>query len=212
MRAGAAAFVVSGLAIGSLPATPAFASSDGTGVVINEAYLSGGSQGAAYKNKFIELYNSSNLSVSLKGWSVQYRAAGGDGRSAAVLHLTGKIPAKGHYLIQGGSNGSDGVELPSPDVSGRKFDPKGTTGTLILARTTEALTLPTGSVTKTSNVVDLLGYGTSNTYETEVADAPSSNKDVRSITRIDAVDTDNNKADFVLTSTITPQNATGTQR
>src|SRR5690606_17406870 len=45
------------LGFGSLVATPAFASADGTGVVINEAYLSGGSAGAAFTNKFVELYN-----------------------------------------------------------------------------------------------------------------------------------------------------------
>ena len=38
-------------------------------VVINEAYLSGGSAGAAFKNKFVELYNASDAPVSLDGWS-----------------------------------------------------------------------------------------------------------------------------------------------
>ena len=36
-----------------------------SGVVINEAYLSGGSKGAAYKNKFIELYNTTDNDVTL---------------------------------------------------------------------------------------------------------------------------------------------------
>lgn len=44
-------------------------------VVIHEAYVSGGSAGAAYKNKFVELYNSSDAPVSLDGWSLQYRSA-----------------------------------------------------------------------------------------------------------------------------------------
>jgi len=52
------------------PATPAGTSP----VVINEAYLSGGSSGAAFKNKFVELYNSSDAPVSLAGWSLQYRS------------------------------------------------------------------------------------------------------------------------------------------
>ena len=46
-------------------------------VVINEAYLSGGSSGAAFKNKFVELYNGSDAPVSLEGWSLQYRSATG---------------------------------------------------------------------------------------------------------------------------------------
>ena len=60
-RRGLTAFVSSaiglGLVVAPLAALPAQASVDGTGVVINEAYLSGGSAGAAFKNKFVELYN-----------------------------------------------------------------------------------------------------------------------------------------------------------
>ena len=48
-------------------------------VVINEAYLSGGSSGAAFKSKFVELYNGSDAPVSLEGWSLQYRSAPGNG-------------------------------------------------------------------------------------------------------------------------------------
>ena len=80
-----------------------------SGVVINEAYLSGGSKGAAYKNKFIELYNTTDNDVTLDGTSLQYRPASGTGASNAAADLTGVIKAKGHYLIKAGSNGSDGA-------------------------------------------------------------------------------------------------------
>ena len=83
-----------------------------SGVVINEAYLSGGSKGAAYKNKFIELYNTTDNDVTLDGTSLQYRPASGTGASNAAADLTGVIKAKGHYLIKAGSNGSNGAELP----------------------------------------------------------------------------------------------------
>jgi len=69
-----------------------------SGVVINEAYLSGGSKGAAYKNKFIELYNTTDNDVTLDGTSLQYRPASGTGASNAAADLTGVIKAKGHYL------------------------------------------------------------------------------------------------------------------
>ncbi len=61
-----------------MPAFAVEASPAATGtspVVINEAYLSGGSAGAAFKNKFVELYNASDAPVSLDGWSLQYRSA-----------------------------------------------------------------------------------------------------------------------------------------
>src|SRR6478672_4271485 len=108
-----------GLIAAPLAAVPAAAevSTAGTSpVVINEAYLSGGSSGAAYKNKFVELYNSSDAPVSLDGWSVQYRSATGTAAPSGVAALSGSIPAKDYYLVQGGSNGTNGADLPAPDL------------------------------------------------------------------------------------------------
>ncbi|MGN7797852.1 ExeM/NucH family extracellular endonuclease [Leifsonia sp. 22587] len=209
-RATAAAIAGAGLAAGALVATPAFASSDGTGVVINEAYLSGGSAGAAYTNKFVELYNPGASAVSLSGWSLQYRPATGTSASTGVVPLTGSIAAKGYYLVGGGSNGANGQALPTPDAAGNALNPSGTTGTLILAKSASALTLPTGSVTSDPNVADLLGYGTPNTFEKAKATAPSGNTDVKSLVRTNAADTDDNSADFTLSATITPQNTAST--
>src|SRR6478609_3671694 len=206
-RATAAAIAGAGLAAGALVATPAFASTDGTGVVINEAYLSGGSAGAAFTNKFVELYNPGDSAVSLAGWSIQYRPATGTGASTGVVPLTGSIGAKGYYLVGGGSNGTNGQALPTPDVASNALNPSGTTGTLILAKSASALTLPAGSVTGNASVADLLGYGTSNTFETAKATAPSGNTDVKSLVRTNAKDADDNSADFTLSATITPQNA-----
>ncbi|KNH16639.1 5'-nucleotidase [Arthrobacter sp. ZBG10] len=179
-------------------------------VTINEAYLSGGSGGAAFKNKFVELYNSSDTAVPLSGWSLQYRAAGSTGNPSGVAPLTGSIPAKGHYLVQGGSNGANGAALPTPDLVAGSINPAGAGGTLILARQPGALAVPTGSAVEPANVADLLGYGGSNTFETAPATAPSGNSDVRSLNRAPGVDTNSNAADFTLAAAITPTNAGGT--
>ncbi|MDR2997489.1 MAG: ExeM/NucH family extracellular endonuclease, partial [Microbacterium sp.] len=195
------------LSFGSIVATPAFADSTGTGVVINEAYLSGGSAGAAFVNKFVELYNPTSAPVSLSGMSLQYRSATGTGAANGVVPLTGAIPAKGYYLVQGGSNGANGSALPTPDATG-SLNPSGTTGTLALVKGTTAVSLPTGSVVG-GDVVDLLGYGTSNTFETAVAKAPTGNTDVKSLNRTGGADTDDNSKDFSLSATITPQNSGG---
>ncbi len=205
-RAAVAAIAGAGLAAGALVASPAFASTDGTGVVINEAYLSGGSAGAAFTNKFVELYNPGAQAVSLSGWSVQYRPATGTGASTSVVPLSGTIAAKSYYLVGGGSNGTNGAALPAPDVASNALNPSGTSGTLILAKTATALTLPAGSVTNDPNVADLLGYGTSNTFEKAKAVAPTGNTDVKSFVRSAFIDTDDNSADFGLTTVITPQN------
>ena len=194
-----------GLGAAPLAAAPAAASTSGTDVVINEVYLSGGSAGAAYRNKFVELYNPGDAPVSLEGWSVQYRSGTGTGASNATLALRGTIAAHGYYLVQGGSNGANGQELPSPDVASTSLNFSGSSGTIILAKSATAITAPTGSVVGADRVVDLLGYGSSNSYETRPAAAPSSNGDVRSLNRADGADTDDNRADFSLSATLSPK-------
>ncbi|MEE2522477.1 ExeM/NucH family extracellular endonuclease [Pseudarthrobacter sp. J75] len=191
--------------LAAVPAVAVEATTAGTSpVVINEAYLSGGSAGAAYKNKFVELYNSSDTAVPLDGWSVQYRSASGTAAPTGIVALSGSIPAKGHYLVQGGSNGTTGAALPTPDLTSSALNPSGSAGTLVLARQATALTLATGSVVEPENVADLLGYGTSNTFETQAATAPAGNTDVKSLNRTNGADSNNNAADFTLSATISP--------
>ncbi|MEE2815004.1 MAG: lamin tail domain-containing protein, partial [Actinomycetota bacterium] len=191
------------MSMGSLIAAPAFANVDGTGVVINEAYLSGGSAGAAFKNKFIELYNPTDKDVVLDGMSLQYRAAGSSGASHGVVALTGTIKAGGYFLVQASSNGAAGAALPAPDQTST-LAPSGTTGTIALVQGAKAVTLPVGNAAGADGIVDLLGYGGSNTFEGTLASAPAGNTDVKSLNRADGKDTDDNGADFALSATITP--------
>lgn len=200
---------VAALGLGSLTVAPAFADTAGTGVVINEAYLSGGSAGAAFKNKFVELFNPTAAPITLDGMSLQYRSATGTGAANGVAPLTGVIPAGGYYLVQGNSNGANGAELPTPDAVST-LTPSGTNGTLALVEGTTAVTLTPGSITGVDGVVDVLGYGTSNTFETAAATPPAGNTDVKSLNRTGGVDTDDNSADFTLSATITPQASGGT--
>ncbi len=197
-----------------LAAAPAFAvdapPAGSSPVVISEAYLSGGSSGAAFKNKFVELYNSSDAAVSLEGWSLQYRTGTGTGTPTSVTALKGSIPAKGYYLVKGGTNSnasspSTAPELPAADVEATGFNPAGTIGTIVLAKQSGALNpLASGSVIEPANVADLLGYGTSNTFEAQAATAPSSNTDVKSLNRSNGTDSNNNKTDFTLSASVTP--------
>ncbi|MDO9379866.1 MAG: ExeM/NucH family extracellular endonuclease [Nocardioidaceae bacterium] len=207
-RLGTSLALVAG-ALAALPVSAATAAPDATGVVISEAYLSGGSAGAAYTNKFVELYNPTSAPVDVTGWSLQYRSATGTGAGTNPVTLSGSVPARGHYLVAGGSNGTNGAALPTPDASG-SINPSGTNGTLALVRTSGAVTLPTGSLTGSGSVVDLLGYGSSNTFETRAATPPTGNTDVRSLNRAaDGRDTDDNATDFALSATITPANSAG---
>lgn len=186
---------------------PVHAAPDGTAVVINEAYTNGGSANAVHRHKFVELYNPTSETVDLTGWTLQYRAAGGTGTSSAVA-LSGTIAPGGYFLVQGGSNGGSGEPLPTPDLT-TSFNPAGASGTILLSDGAERLSAPTGSVTGADGIVDLLGYGTSNTFESAPATGPATNGDPRSMTRQDGVDTDDNSADFTATGTVTPQNSGG---
>ena len=205
-----------GLIAAPLAAVPAFAveatpaAAGSSPVIINEAYLSGGSAGAAFKNKFVELYNTSDAPVPLDGWSLQYRNATGTGVPSSVVPLTGTIAAKGHYLLKGGSNGTVGLDLPAADVSAGGFNPAIAGGTIVLAKQATAVTdLATGSVVEPANVADLLGYGSSLTFETGAAKTPSGTGDVKSVNRSNGVDSNNNSADFSLNATITPKAPNG---
>ena len=189
------------------PATSTAAVAAG-GLVIDEAYLKGGSANAPFTNKFVELYNPTTSAVSLAGWSLQYRAATASAVSG-VGALAGTVPAGGSFLVQLGSNGTAGEALPTPDAT-LGLNPSGSTGTIVLSDQATAVTLPTGaSSVGVDGVVDLLGYGTSNTYETTVAATSGGNAVPNSLTRTDHVDTDVNAADFSVTADVTPQNSAG---
>jgi 5'-nucleotidase len=202
-----------GLAAAPLSVLPAQAAPDGTGVVINEAYLSGGSRGAAFTNKFVELYNPTDAPIDISGWSLQYRKATGTEADSfgGVTPLTGSIAPKGYYLVSGNSNSTTaptGAALPTPDVVGT-IAPSGTTGTLALVKSTTPATAPAGDTSANPLFADVLGYGASQTFEKAVATAPASNTDVKSLNRTGFADSDDNAADFTLSATITPMNAAG---
>lgn len=175
-------------------------------VIINEAYLNGGSANASYKNKFVELYNPTNADIDLAGWSLQYRSATGQAAPSGVATLSGIIKAKDYYLINGSSNAANGLDLPATDADASGFSFAAGGGTLFLANQGEKLPadLPTGSLIGSAGVVDLLGYGSSNTFEGVASSAASV---TTSLNRSSFADTNNNAADFT-TAAPTP---TGTQ-
>ncbi|MHB1064666.1 MAG: lamin tail domain-containing protein, partial [Georgenia sp.] len=186
-------------------AVPATASPAGDAVVINEAFLVGGSAVQPYSNKFVELFNPTAADIALDGMSLQYKSATGASFSSTV-DLAGTIPAGGHFLVQGGSNGTGGEPLPTPDQVGT-INPSGTSGVIALVDGTSPASLPKGDVA--GQVVDLLGYGTGDTFETLAAPAGQGTGTVGSLARSDGVDTDDNSVDFTFVTDVTPQNATG---
>lgn len=197
-RSGRGVATVSALGIAIAPlalSSVAHAAVDGSKVVISEVYGGGGNSSATYSNDYVELYNPTSSSVSLAGMSVQYRSAGGTANPSGVIPLTGSIASHGHYLVGAASGGSTGAAIPTPDVSNTGVNLSATAGTVFLANQTAALTSPpTGSVLDNPAIVDLVGFGTSNTFERSVAPAGSNTAAVART--VESTDTDNNGADF----------------
>jgi predicted extracellular nuclease len=194
------ALAVAGLAVaGVASANPA-----GTGLVIDEVYLNGGSAGATYTNKYVEIYNPTAASVDLTGMSVQYRSPTGTGNASTSVALTGTVGANDYYVLTGSSNGANGAAVPNADQAST-INPGGGGGTLFLATGTAAVNPGTPAAPNPA-IVDLYGYGTSNMYEGTVGPVAS----VTTSAERDAngTDTDVNSADFAAGAP-TPGTATG---
>ncbi|CAN5148220.1 hypothetical protein BH11ACT2_BH11ACT2_21610 [soil metagenome] len=209
-KVGAAALAGLALVAAPLVALPATAAVP-THLEINEVYLNGGSNGSTWYNKFVELYNPTDAAINVGSMSIQYRKTDGTGPATGVTPLTGSVPSHGYFLVGNNSNKATtnpGAALPKPDVADETYAFSGSAGgTIFLANQTAALTAPgTGSITANPAIIDLVGYGTSNTFET--AAKTSGYSTTTSLNRTDFSDTDSNAADFTA-ATPTPTNAAG---
>src|SRR6478735_6742471 len=174
-------------------AAPSLAATDASKVVISEVYGGGGAAASTWSRDYVELYNPTNQAVDLSGTSVQYRSATGTANPSGVTALSGSIPAKGYFLV-GEGTGTTGAPVPSPAVSG-SIQLSGSAGTVFLANQPTALTAPpTGSLTGNPAVLDVVGYGTSNTFEKAPAPATSASTAVERVAA--GTDTDDNSTDF----------------
>lgn len=203
-RAGIAGILGLALVAAPIAMAPAMANTDGTGVVINEVYLNGGSAGATYTHKFAELYNPTDAAIDLSAMSLQYRPSGGVVDPTGVQALSGSIQPGGYYLVKGTANSTNGAALPAEDAT-MNVSFAGGSGTLFLANQTTALTAPAvGSNVGNPAIVDLIGWGASNTFET----TPTTSASVTtSLNRTAGLDTDINSADFT-TAAPGPQSST----
>ncbi|MFR9796703.1 lamin tail domain-containing protein [Streptomyces sp. MS06] len=190
--AATAAAVVGGLLAPS-QGTAYAVSSD---IVISQVYGGGGNSGAPYHNDFVELYNRGTGTVSVSGWTVQYASASGS--TWRTTPLSGSIAPGSHYLVQEAAGAGGGASLPTPDATG-STSMSATSAKVALVTGTTALTCATGCATQ-AGVRDFVGYGSrAGSYET----APTGNlSNTTAALRLGggATDTDDNSADFTVTS------------
>lgn len=171
-------------------------------IVISQVYGGGGNAGAPLRNDFIELFNSTTVSVNLDGWSVQYATATGSSWSVTNLGNISLAPGQ-YYLIKQASGGTNGADLPPEDVAGNTAM-AATAGKVALVNSTTRLS---GTCPASADIVDLVGYGTNASCfrGSGPARAPGN---ATSALRLNGgcVDTQNNIGDFEISAPI-PRNS-----
>lgn len=167
-------------------------------VVISQVYGGGGNAGATYTNDFIELFNRGSVAQDLTGWSVQYASA--TGTSWAVQPLTALTLQPGqYYLIQCAAGTTPTTALPTPDslpvAPALGLAMSGSNGKVVLVNVTTAQTglIPTGS-----QVMDLVGYGTTPTGYEGTGPTGTALTATTAAVRLNSgcTDTNNNPTDF----------------
>jgi predicted extracellular nuclease len=169
-------------------------------VVVSQVYGAGGNNGAAWNRDFIELFNRSDKDVSLNGMSVQYQSATGTTWQATALPNVTLKP--GQYFLVGGASGATGTDIGAVDQPG-SLNLSGTTGKVALSRIATAMTTADGS----PNVIDMVGFGGADRFETAVAPAPSTTNSIQRAA-LGCTDTDNNKLDFTAAPVAGPRRST----
>ena len=157
-------------------------------LIVYDIYGGGGNTGATYKNDYIVLYNKTNQSIDLTGYSLQYGSA--TGTTYTVLALSGTISKNNYYLVKLASGGDIGSELPVTANLTGGINMAATSGKIAIVDNLDAIT-----GIDDENVIDFVGYGSANEYETSPAATISA---ILSDKRIALVDTDNNGDDFAI--------------
>ena len=165
-------------------------------IVISQIYGGGGNVEAPYTNDFIEIFNRSNTSVNLAGWSVQYASSAGS--SWQTTALSGVIAPGQYYLVREGAGSSCsgspcGVPLPAFDVSGG-INMAAASGKVAVVSSTSALS---GTCATGPNVNDFVGYGGANCFEGAAAAPGMDNVTSDFRTHLGCKDTDSNGGNFV---------------
>ena len=176
-------------------------------LVISQVFGGGGNSGAPFRNDFIEILNIGPITVNLNGWSVQYASATASTWSVTPLTSVTLSPGQ-YYLVQESSGGSNGSLLPAADATGSIAMAAGS-GKVALVRNATALT---GTCPNDSNIIDLLGYGsTANCFRGTAPAAAPSNTNGLLRAGNGCTNTGNNIADFILGAP-TPRNRNSSTR
>lgn len=198
-----------------------FSFSQSTTVVISQVYPGGGSSSptVTYKNDYVELHNISAVTQDITGFSLQYGSATGNfGASATQIFAfpgTVTIPAGGYLLVQLGTAGTGGANLPvTPDFTSTNLSMSAASGKVALINGTTGVgcgATATPCTIPAANFIDVVAYGASNngeggtTVNNGVALPANTNGAVRKSNG--CTETDNNNADFDVIVNPVPRNS-----
>ncbi|WP_310528204.1 lamin tail domain-containing protein [Nocardioides sp.] len=162
---------------------------------ITEVYADGGLAGSTIDHDFVEVQNTSGSTLPMTGLTLQYRAPGDTGPATVIATLTGSMAANSFDLVQLAGTVGNGSPLTNPEYT-NGLDLSATGGTLFVAKTNAGYDPGNGAVVADQYRSDLVGWGTSNTFESTAADAADLSL-TQSIQRENGgVDNANNLADF----------------
>ncbi len=156
-------------------------------VVISQIYGGGGNAGSLYANDFVEIFNRSNAPVAIDGWTLQYASA--TGNSWDRVFLSGRMEPGQRFLISLFRGAQSTGNLPTADLQAG-LNLSATDGKLAIVNNANNLQ---GS--NPSNIVDLVGYGSANGYETSPAPAIDNGRALFRSAQ-GCSDTGNNRLDF----------------
>ncbi|MBQ1947015.1 MAG: lamin tail domain-containing protein [Clostridia bacterium] len=181
------------------------------GLMIRSVYGGGiaADNACASTHSYVELYNDSDSSVSLSGYSLQYKSADSD--NWVMLRLSGTVPAKHSFLVRGSAHISNRLYITGDVGRVNLYDGdydmswsqllNNKECKVVLMQSTALLTVSNpfdidGAGTKASGYVDMVSATTTASTIAETAPVFDISKQ-NTIVRANLVDTDNNSVDFI---------------
>ncbi len=203
------------LALAFSPLAVSEANASASGIVISQFYGGGGATTGTptYNRDFIELFNAGSSSVTFTGgWSVQYSSAGSP-TWLSKIDIPASVtlnPGQYYLIITGSTSGGVlGATIPTAsDLDGASLiNASASNGSIALVSNTSAL----ASGSTDPDIVDLIGYGSGTSLESEgTATAVLNNMTTAYRNSNGCTDTNSNVGDFTLSTTTAPRNSSST--